>query len=186
MSLDFLPLRIFNDHGPRIVWAGTRPPLPSVFRVGLRSSSRGRTRARYFPCNAHPPRAAGRRVCLPTFIQLSSPLQLLKPLDEPICGDQRARGEGIDPGSLEPGLGGARWPPEENQEQHRAGCQGWGLGTRVGWARWCFVMSPVHPDKGGQQGDPQEAPVISTTPEGWDTQKGQKSDKDAGASRREE
>ena len=48
------------------------------------------------------------------------------------------------------------------------------------------MTSPVHPDKAGQRGDPQEAPVISTTPGGWATPKGQRGDKDAGAPGSEE
>ena len=135
----FSSLRIFNDYGPRIVWLAPCPSLSSRLEQGSGAPPGGEAGPGTSSAAPHPPRAAGGRVCLPTFIQLSSPLQLLQPLDEPICGDQRARDEGRQPGIMEPGLGRVRWPPEENQEQHRTGSQGQGLGTsgRLGLQVFC-------------------------------------------------
>lgn len=94
----FSSLRIFNDYGPRIVWLAPCPSLPSRLEQGSGAPPGGKAGPGTSSAAPHPPRAAGGTVCLPTFIQLSSPLQLLQPLDEPICGDQRARDEGRQPG----------------------------------------------------------------------------------------
>lgn len=92
-SLDFL--RHFNDYGPRIVWLAPCPSLPSRLQQGSRAPPGEPGPGTW--CSTHPPRAAGGGCACPPLYSSACPLQLLQPLDEPICGDQRARGEGERP-----------------------------------------------------------------------------------------
>lgn len=184
-SLDFLPSRIFNDHGPRIVWAGTLPPPPSRLERGSGAPAGGEPGPGASPAvPTHPGLLAEGCACPPLYssaVRSSSSSLLTSPsvgIREP-----GVRGETQDHWSQAwEGQGG---PQRRTRNSMGQGARDGDLAPgSAGLAGVCDEPSTSR--QGGQQGDPQQAPVISTTPGGWDTRKGQKGDKDAGASRREE
>lgn len=126
----------------------------------------------------HPGLLAGGCACPPLYSSAvrSSSSSLLT---SPSVGIREPGVRGETQGSLEPGLGEARWPPK-NQEQNRTGSQGWGLGTSGRLGSQVFCDEPTIPRQGGTAGRPSG---------GCDKHHPRRlghGDKDAGASRSEE